>query len=126
MDIYNTLEQALSRLISVEHSKEKLQKEQCIVDQKIQWILHYIENEKINTKVSYRLIRELKILRKERRDIKNNLDQIRSFEDGIDKLKNVDSQALLLGQLRRLKNKQIEWTYTNDIYSEEEIKRILT
>ena len=70
-------------------------------------------------------MRELKILRTKRREVKNNLDMIRSFHDTEDKLKGCENRSMLLGQLRKLKNRQDNWIYSNDCYSNEEIEKIL-
>ena len=125
MDIYRQFEKALALLNTIEDYEEKLYLKQSEYDSKIQWWLHYLENEKINSKQSYRIMRELKILRKERRIIKDNIDILRSFHESEDKLKGKDNRCMLLGQLKKLKNKQENWIYTNDSYTNEEIEKIL-
>lgn len=125
MDIFKQFEKALAILNTVEDTEEELYKKQSEYDAKIQWILHYIENNTINTKTSYRLIRELKKIRNERREVKNNIALLRSFHESEDKLKGKENRCMLLGQLRKLKNRQENWVYTNDCYSNEEIEKIL-
>ena len=125
MDIFKQFEKALATLNTIEDEEEKLFAKQSELDSKIQWILHYIENNSINTKTSYRLIRELKRLRTERRVVKDNMDILRSFHESEDKLKGKDNRCMLLSQLRKLKNRQENWVYSNDCYSEKEIEKIL-
>lgn len=125
MDIFKQFEKALGMLNTIESNEKLLQEKQAEYDNKIQWVLHYIENNSVNTKTSYRLMRELKTLRRERREVKNNLDILRSFHENEDKLKGCDNRSMLLGQLRKVKNRQEQWIYTNDCYTNEEIEKIL-
>lgn len=125
MDIFKQFEKALGLLNTIEDAEAELYNKQSEYDNKIQWWLHFLENNTINTKQSYRIMRELKKLRKERRVIKDNIDMLRSFHDGEDKLKGKDNRCMLLGQLRKLKNRQENWIYTNDCYTEKEIENIL-
>ena len=125
MDLFKQFEKALAILNTIEDEEEKLYIKQSEYDNKIQWWLHYLENNKINTKQSYRITRELKQLRQERRNVKDNIDLLRSFHDAEDKLKGKDNRCMLLGQLRKLKNRQENWIYTNDCYTEKEIDKIL-
>lgn len=125
MDIFKQFEKALATLNTIENQEKELWDKQSEYDAKIQFWLHYLENQKINTKQSYRIMRELKILRTKRREVKNNLDMIRSFHDTEDKLKGCENRSMLLGQLRKLKNRQDNWIYSNDCYSNEEIEKIL-
>lgn len=125
MDIFKQFEKALAMLNTIEDNEKNLQEKQAEYDNKIQWVLHYIENNSINTKTSYRLMRELKKLRKERREVKNNIDLLRSFHESEDKLKGKENRCMLLGQLRRVRNRQDNWVYNNDCYSNEEIEKIL-
>lgn len=125
MDIFKSFEKSLGLLNSIENSFDELVKKQSELDLKIQFWLHTLENEKIDTKKSYRITRELKNLRKERREIKNDLELLQSYKTSCDKMNNSSNRAMLLGQLRKLKNKQENWVYTNDIYTKEDIERIL-
>ena len=125
MDIFKQFEKALALLNTIEDTETELYNKQSEYDNKIQWWLHFLENNTITTKQSYRIMRELKTLRKERRIVKDNIDMLRSFHDGEDKLKGKDNRCMLLGQLRKLKNRQENWVYSNDCYTEQEIEKIL-
>ena len=125
MDIFKQFEKALAMLNTIENEEEKLYTKQSELDSKIQWWLHYLENNKLTTKQSYRITRELKQLRQERRIVKNNIDLLRSFHEAEDKLRGKDNRSMLLGQLRKLKNRQENWSYTNDCYTEKELEKIL-
>lgn len=125
MDVFKQFEKALAMLNTIEDEEEKLFSKQSEYDSKIQWWLHYLENNKINTKQSYRIMRELKKLRTERRIIKDNMDILRSFHESEDKLKGKDNRCMLLSQLRKVKNRQENWVYSNDCYTNKEIEEIL-
>ena len=105
MKIFESFEKAIGLLNSIENSEKELYEKQSVYDQKIQYWLHYLENSKISTKQSYRITRELKHLREERRQVKNDLDLLRSFHTSEDKLKGNENRSMLMGQLRKLKNK---------------------
>lgn len=125
MKIFESFEKAIGLLNSIENSEKELYEKQSVYDQKIQYWLHYLENSKISTKQSYRITRELKHLREERRIIKNDIELLKSFHSSEEKLRGKDNRSMLMGQLRKLKNKQENWVYENDIYTNEEIERIL-
>ena len=87
MKIFESFEKAIGLLNSIENSEKELYEKQSVYDQKIQYWLHYLENSKISTKQSYRITRELKHLREERRAIKNDIELLRSFHSSEEKLK---------------------------------------
>ena len=104
MDLFKNVEKAVSLLNSIDDIEEKLYLKQSEYDSKLQFWLHYLENNKVNTKQSYRITRELKKLRIERREIKNNIDLLRSFRDREDKLRGKDNRCILMGEFSKLPN----------------------
>ena len=83
---------------------EKLNNELSIADIKQQEILHYIENHNLNAVDSCKIIKLLKTVREERREIKNEQDVIQSLKDTFaDKYKNKFIEKDLIQALKNLK-----------------------
>ena len=73
----------------IDKRQKELSEHQSIYDIKQDEILHYIENHKISAADSCKLIKQLKKVRAERRQVKDELDVIRSLKDTfIDKYNN--------------------------------------
>ncbi len=105
----------------------ELNTEQSVIDTKQDEILHYIENHSLNASQSCKIIKELKNIRYERRQIKNEIDVIRSLKDTfIDKYKNKFIEKDIIQALKKLKeleNRQNNPKYTYQYLTEElEIK----
>lgn len=105
----------------------ELNTEQSVIDTKQDEILHYVENHNLNASQSCKIIKELKNIRYERRQIKNEIDVIRSLKDTfIDKYKNKFIEKDIIQALKKLKeleNRQNNPQYTYQYLTEElEIK----
>lgn len=102
---------------------QKLREEQSIADIKQSDILHYIENHNLNASQSCKLIKQLKKVRKERREIKNEIDVIQSLKDTfVDKYKNkfIEKDIIqALKNLRQLEEKQNNPKFTYQYLTEE-------
>ena len=90
-------------------------------------ILHYIENHNLDAVKSCKAIKLLKQVRKERREVKNEIDVIHSLKDTfIDKYKNkfIEKDIIqALKNLKELENRQNSPKYTYQYLTEElEIK----
>ena len=73
MEIVKTLQEIVNELDSIDTYDEGIAGRLSEIDQKIQDLLHYIENNKISILWSYKYMVELKKLRVERRQIKNDM-----------------------------------------------------
>lgn len=95
------------------------------VDSKICDLMHLIENNTLKNNQCYRIVRELRKLRLERRKIKNDMDLLQVFKTEKNKLLNVEYRKFLLNSIYKEDKRQNNVKYNNRIYSEEELKEIL-
>lgn len=125
MNILEKIKQIVRLLHENEESIEVLKNKLSDSDKKIDYWLHYIELENVPVTQSYKIIRELKRLRQERRTCKNELSLMRVFKDNEQKLCNDQNRDILLNVVCKTNRKQEEAVYSYDAYSEEEINQIL-
>ena len=91
---------------------QKLSEEQSVADIKQSDILHYIENQNLNASQSCKLVKQLKKVRKERREIKNEINVIQSLKDTfVDKYKNKFIEKDIIQALKNLR--QLEEKHNN-------------
>jgi hypothetical protein len=104
MEIEDLLKTMLAFFQDIDKRLEKLNNELSIADIKQQEILHYIENHNLNAVDSCKIIKLLKTVREERREIKNEQDVIQSLKDTFaDKYKNKFIEKDLIQALKNLK-----------------------
>ena len=124
MDVVEEIKEIVVRLNRLSELYDELPKQQSNVDSKICDILHLIESGNLKTNECYRIIRELKKQRIERRQIKNNFAILQVFNTHINKLTLEDNRKFLLNEINK-ENKKINSEYKNRIYTSEEIDNIL-
>ena len=95
-----------------------------MVDSKLQDLLHYIENNKINVLWCYRMIKEIKVLREERRKIKNDMELLSKYSEQKNKIISKENRQFLMTEIYK-KEKLLGKNYTNKQYTEEEMQKIL-
>lgn len=92
-------------------------------DTKQDELLHYIENHNVDAVKSCKIVRRLKYVRDERRNVKNEIDVIRSLKDTfVDKYKNKFIEKDLIQALKNLKeleNRKNNPKYTYQYLTEE-------
>lgn len=125
MSILEKIKQIVRLLHENEESIEILKNKLSDSDKKIDYWLHYIELENVPVTQSYKIIKEIKRLRQERRTCKNELSLMRTFKDNEQKLCNDQNRDILLNVVCKTNRKQEEAVYSYDAYSEEEINQIL-
>lgn len=104
MEVSEILKVVLQLFQSIDKRQEELSKEQSIADSKQDEILHYIEIHNLNAAARCKVISLLKKVREERRQIKNELDAIRSLKDSfIDKYKSKFIEKDIMIALKNLK-----------------------
>lgn len=104
MEIEDLLKTMLAFFQDIDKRLEKLNNELSVADIKQQEILHYIENHNLNAVDSCKIIKLLKTVREERREIKNEQDVIQSLKDTFaDKYKNKFIEKDLIQALKNLK-----------------------
>ncbi|MGN1300686.1 MAG: hypothetical protein ACI4VC_05025 [Clostridia bacterium] len=85
-------------------------------DTKQDELLHYIENHNIDAVKACKIVKQLKHVRVERRNVKNEIDVIRSLKDTfVDKYKNKFIEKDLIQALKNLK--ELENRKNNPKYS---------
>lgn len=122
MEIEELLKTMLVFFQDIDKRLEKLSKELSIADTKQQELLHYIENHNLNAVESCRIIKLLKTVREERREIKNEINVVQSLKDTfVDKYKNKFIEKDLIQALKNLKElseKQNNPSYTYKFLTE--------
>lgn len=125
MSILEKIKQIVRLLHENEESIEILKNKLSDSDRKIDYWLHYIELENVPVTQSYKIIKEIKRLRKERRICKNELSLMKVFKDNEQKLCNDQNRDILLNVVCKTNRKQEEAVYSYDAYNQEEINQIL-
>ena len=124
MEIVKTLQEIVNELDSIDTYDEGLAEKLSQIDQKIQDLLHYIETNKINILWSYKYMVELKKLRVERRQIKNDMYLLGKFNEHKNKMISSGNRQFLMNEMYKAE-KQLETPYKNRQYKDGEIEEIL-
>ena len=104
LEVTDILKMILHLFQDIDKRQEELSEQQSIVDSKQDEILHYIENHNLNAIERCKVVSLLKDIRIERRQIKNEIDVIRSLKDSfIDKYKNKFIEKDIMIALKNLK-----------------------
>lgn len=125
MKVLTNLTQAIELLQQNEEYYSELFNLLSETDKKIDYWLHYIENETVPVTQSYKIIKEIKRLRGLRRLYKNELSLMKIFKDNEQKLGNASNRRILLTQVQKTNNKQQNAQYNYEAYTEEEINELL-
>ena len=94
------------------------------IDSGLSDLYHYIENNKLTTNQCYRMVKEIKKQRENRRTIKNNMELIKTYKIHQNKLLNKDNRKMLLAEINKT-NKKLNYKYQNRVYTEETLNEIL-
>ena len=124
MDVMNKLTEAMNILNEVDEYNSTLTSRLSALDMKQQDLLHYIENNRVNMLWCYFMIREIKHIRMDRRKVKNDMELLSRFNELKNRLASTDNRRMINAELHK-KMKQLQTTYKNRQYTEEEITNIL-
>ena len=124
MDIIEEVKEIITRLNSLDEYNKNLYHERDVYDEKTIDILHYIENNNLTTSERYRIVKELKNIRTERRKVKNDIELSRVYNDNKNKLSSENNRQFLLQELYNRK-KTLGIKYKNRQYTEEELEEII-
>lgn len=124
MNVMNKLTEAIDILDEVDTYGSTLTNKLSELDSKEQDLLHYIENNKINILWCYRMVKEIKSLREERRKVKNDMEILFKFNEVKNRIAGKDNRQFILSELHK-REKQLNCEYKNRQYTEEEIQNIL-
>lgn len=109
----------------------ELSKQQSVWDIKQDELLHYIENNKLDAVRACKIVKNLKYVREQRRQVKNEMNIINSLKDTfVDKYKNKFIEKDLIQALKNLRelkdrNENPHYTYqylTKNLEVEDEIQ----
>lgn len=109
----------------------ELSKQQSVWDIKQDELLHYIENNKLDAVRACKIVKNLKYVREQRRQVKNEMNIINSLKDTfVDKYKNKFIEKDLIQALKNLRelkdrNENPHYTYqylTKNLEVEDEVQ----
>ena len=116
MEIEVILKYTLAFFQDIDKRLSQLSDLQSEWDIKQDELLHYIENHNLDAVKSCKIIKQLKYVRAERRQVKNEIDVIRSLKDTfVDKYKNKFIEKDLIQALKNLK--ELEQRKNNPKYT---------
>lgn len=118
------IKEAITLLNKIDEYNETLPSLMSNNDLAISDLYHYIENNTLNSKSSYRMIKELKERLKERRRLKDEQSIMRVYNNQKSKLVEINNRKMILVDLNKEK-KKLQTPYKNRIYEEEELKQKL-
>lgn len=124
MDVIAELQHVSDSLDNIDKYNSSLSERLSIVEGKIQDLLHYVENNKISILWCYRYTFEMKKLRCERRQIKNDMEILSKYNEHKNKIISNDNRQFLMAELHK-REKQLNMPYKNRQYQENEIESIL-
>ena len=124
MDVMTKLTEAMDILNEVDEYGKTLTNQLSVLDSKEQDLLHYIENNRINMLWCYFMVREIKSIRMERRKVKNDMELLTRFNDLKNRLASQENRRMIVAELHK-KMKQLNTTYKNRQYTEEDMMNVL-
>lgn len=124
MNIVEEIKEIINKLNKIDDYNATLSQRLNILDEKTQDILHYIENNKISAFACYRIIKELRTLRQERRKVKQDIELSRTYDEHKNKLSSKNNRQFLIQELS-VKNKHLQTQYKNRQYTEEDLQNIM-
>lgn len=116
------IKQIVSLLNSIDEKYDSISDRQSVVDSKISDIYHYIENNTMNSKSSYRIVKELKNVLSQRRELKKEQSILQIFQNEKERLKIKNNRSMLLAEVCK-EDKGYNKKYNYRIYDEEEFKK---
>ncbi len=124
MNIVEEVKEVISKLNEIDSYNSSLPQQLSIIDKKQQDILHLIESQKISAFEAYRIIKELRQVRIERRKIKNDMELLRVYDENKNKLSSNENRQFLLHEVCK-KEKNLNTEYKYQEYTKEELESII-
>lgn len=124
MEIIDEITSIVNTLDEIDEYSSTLNGKLSELDSKEQDLLHYIENHKINILWCYRVVKEIKDVRTERRKVKNDMELISKFNEIKNRITSKENRQFVLTELHK-KDKLLNMPYKNRQYSEEDIQKML-
>lgn len=124
MNIVEEVKEVISKLNAIDSYNSSLSQQLSVIDKKQQDILHLIEKQKISAFEAYRIIKELRQVRIERRKIKNDMELLRVYDENKNKLSSNENRQFLLHEVCK-KEKNLNTEYKYQEYTKEELESII-
>lgn len=124
MNIVEEVKEVISKLNAIDSYNSSLSQRLSVIDKKQQDILHLIESQKISAFEAYRIIKELRQVRIERRKIKNDMELLRVYDENKNKLSSNENRQFLLHEVCK-KEKNLNTEYKYQEYTKEELESII-
>lgn len=124
MDIISDLKQVITILDKFDNYRDSYPEKVSKIDNKLNDLYHYIENNSLTTNQRYRIVGEIQKVRKERRILKNAGTLLNYYQKNIGKLNNTNNRKFLLSGINQV-NKSLGLKYKNRVYSDEELRNII-
>ena len=124
MNVIEEIKDVVEKLDKIDEYSNSLTDSLSELDCKMQDLLHYIENNKINVLWCYRMLKEIKQIREKRRKVKNDMELLSKYNEQKTKIISKDNRQFLLAEIYK-KEKSLSKNYTNKQYTEEEMQKII-
>lgn len=124
MEVIEEIKNIVKKLDEIDNYNSSLNERLSVLDSKQQDLLHFIENNKINILWCYKLVKEIKNVREERRKVKNDMDMLSKYNEQKNKLLSKDNRQFLLAELHKREKTQGR-KYSNKQYTQEELNNLL-
>lgn len=123
-EIIDKIKLAISSLDEIDNMMETQSSELQKVDYELSDWYHYIENNEINEQESYKIIQEIKRLRKLRRSLNNEHEIENTYKNHSSKMMGNNTRSFLLVEINKT-IKQLDNEYKNRVLTEERINEML-
>lgn len=121
IEILDILKEVVESLDELDRYIDSLSDSCSKNDQGISDLYHYIENNQLNSKSSYRMIKELKIRLVDRRKIKQEQELAHTLRTYQQRLIGYENRKLLLGEIGKTE-KRLNTQYRYRVYNEDELR----
>ncbi len=125
MNIQEKIIEVNKLLNEIDNYSDSLPNMLSVCDSKIDDLEHLIEFNKLNTAQCYRVIKELRSIRNERRRIKDDMELIRIYKQEQNKLLGVEHRPFLLSNIGKTVKIQSGRKYSYKAYTKEEINELI-
>ena len=122
--IYEKIKQLTIILDDIDNMIETHPNELQQIDLELSDWLHYVENNELDEKQSYKIMKEIQRLRKERRYLHNEYEIEKTYKDNYSKLTGNNSRPFLLAEINKT-IKQLNSNYKNRVLTEDKIKEVI-
>lgn len=124
IEMVESIKKSCEMLNDMEEYSNTLNERLSEYDLKTADLLHLIENERLNSSQCWRVLKELKTIRNERRKVKQDMQISYTFEKHKNKLVNKDNRIMLMTEIFKCQ-KNLGNNYKYKMYDEDQINSFL-